>query len=126
VSSSSSSSSACTGIPDKFHPRKSFNFPKRTFGLKKEERSFRADWYEKYPWLHYDVNNDSAFCHLCVTADRQGKFLASTKRDAAFISVGGSLTGKKLPQHLVSTKQVIATKRQMKPSFCYLYRSRAT
>ena len=55
---------------------------------KKEERSFRADWCEKYPWLHYDVYNDSAFCHLCVIADRQGKFLASTKHNAAFISRG--------------------------------------
>ena len=75
-------------LPEKFHPGKSFNFPKRMFGKKNEERSFRVEWCEKYPWLHYNIKNDSALCHLCMKADYEGKFLASTKRDAAFISRG--------------------------------------
>ena len=29
---------------------------------RKEERSFRADWCLRYPWLHYNL----AFCHVCV------------------------------------------------------------
>ena len=36
----------------------------------------------------YDVQCDAAFCHLCMTASHEGKFLASTKRDPAFISRG--------------------------------------
>ena len=75
-------------LPEKFHPSKSFKFPKRTFGKKNEERSFRAEWCEKYPWLHYNIESDSAFCHLCMTAEHEHKFLASTKRDAAFLSRG--------------------------------------
>ena len=70
----------------KFHPNKSFKFPKRKFG--KNERSFRAEWCEKFDWLHYDVDSDSAFCHLCKSAEAQNKLLASTKKDPAFISRG--------------------------------------
>ena len=46
------------------------------FGSKGEKRSFRADWCEKYDWLHYDRVADAAFCHLCMTAERKNKFLA--------------------------------------------------
>eukprot|EP00117_Sycon_ciliatum_P030833 scpid51445/ scgid24231/ len=75
-------------LPAKFNPPKDFHFPKRTFGAKKEERSFRMDWCEKFAWLHYDVEKDVAICHVCLTADVEKKFLASTKRDLASISKG--------------------------------------
>ena len=52
------------------------------------QRSFRAEWCEKFDWLHYDVESDSAFCHLCKTAVTHNKLLASTKKDPAFISRG--------------------------------------
>ena len=73
----------------KFHPPKSFRFPKRKFGMK-AERLFRAEWCEDdhYPWLHYDVSSDSAFCHLCMTAAYEGKLLASTKKHPAFLTKG--------------------------------------
>ena len=77
-----------SSVPEKNHPTKLFVFPKRKFGKKGEERSFIADWCEKYPWLHYDVKRDAAFCHLCMTAAHEGKFLVSTKRDPAFLSRG--------------------------------------
>ena len=41
-----------------------------------------------YRWLHYDVLQDSALCHVCMTAEFEKKFLASTKRDPAFITTG--------------------------------------
>ena len=66
-------------IPAKFHPSKKYTFP--TFGSKGEKCSFRADWCEKYNWLHYNHVADAVFCHLCVTAER---FLASTESDPAF------------------------------------------
>ena len=53
-----------------------------------EKRSFRAEWCAKYDWLHYDRVADAAFCHLCMTAEHEKNFLASTKRDPAFISRG--------------------------------------
>ena len=64
-------------LPVKFHPPKSFRFPKRKFGTK-TERLFRAEWCggakdDHYPWLHYDIGTNSAFCHLCMTAAYEGK-----------------------------------------------------
>ena len=75
-------------LPDKYHPDRSVSFPKKTFG--KTTRSFRAEWCQSFDWLHYDVEKDAVFCYLCMTTDHEGKFLASTKRDAAFISKGFS------------------------------------
>ena len=82
----SSSRSSRSSVPELFHPQGSFKFLKRKFGS--TERSFRAAWCDNYPWLHYDKANDSAFCHLCMRAVSEGKLLASTKRDPAFISNG--------------------------------------
>ena len=76
-------------LPAKFHPPKSFRFPKRKFGMN-TERSFRAELCkdDHYPWLHYNVSSDSAFCNLCMTAAYEGKLLASTKKDPAFLTKG--------------------------------------
>ena len=52
---------ATFALPDQFRPRKDFAFPRRKFGAKKEKGSFRAEWCEKYPWLHYDVEHDEAY-----------------------------------------------------------------
>ncbi|XP_065191926.1 zinc finger MYM-type protein 1-like [Sycon ciliatum] len=71
-----------------FRPGKSFSFPKRKFGTKGDERSFRADWCEQFNWLHYDVGKDAAFCFICMQCEQQKKFLASTKREPAFLSRG--------------------------------------
>ena len=75
-------------IPAKFHPSRSYAFPVRIFGSKGEKLSFRAEWCAKYDWLHYDCVADAAFCYLCMTAEHEKKFLASTKRDPAFINRG--------------------------------------
>ena len=79
-------SSSKFSVLELFHPQGSFKFSKRKFGS--TERSFRATWCEDYPWIHYDKASDSAFCHLCMRAVSEGKLLASTKHDPAFISSG--------------------------------------
>ena len=70
-------------IPAKFHPPKSFKFPLCSFGSKGEKWSFRAEWCSQYNWLHYDSVADGVFCHVCLTAEFEKLFLASTKRDPA-------------------------------------------
>ena len=67
------------------HPPKSFRFPKQKLRMK-AERSFQVE--RSYPWLDYDVSSDSAFCHLCMTAAYEGKLIASTKKDPAFLTKG--------------------------------------
>ena len=71
---------------EQFRLAKSFCFPKRRFGSKGEQRSFRAEWCETFDWLHYNVNKDAVFCHLCMRCETEKKFLASTRRDSPFIS----------------------------------------
>ena len=93
-------------IPSKFYPTKTYAFPARKFGSKEEKRSFQADWCQKYDWLHYYRNADAAFCHLYLTAEHEKKFLASTKRDPAFISRGYTNwtdATKAFNKHLAST-----------------------
>ena len=79
-------SSSKSSVPELFHPLGSFKFPKHKFGS--TVKSFRATWCEDYPWLHYDKTSDSAFCHLCMRTVSEGKLLASTKCNPAFISSG--------------------------------------
>ena len=90
--SSSASTRACYDstvmIPSKFHPPKSFLFPKRSFGSKNEKHSFRPEWCEKYSWLHYDASIDAVFCYICMKVERESKYKVSTKREPAFISKG--------------------------------------
>ena len=35
--------------------------------MKGEEQCFRAEWYETFSWLHYDIVSDAAFCYICMT-----------------------------------------------------------
>ena len=42
------------------------NYPKREFGKTKVvHRAIQAQWFAKWPWLHYDTAQDLAFCHVC-------------------------------------------------------------
>ena len=87
-SGSARASKSSAQVPVKFHPPKGYKFQVRTFGTKGEKRSFRSEWCVKYDWLHYDCTADAAFCHLCMTIELEKRFLASTKRDPAFITKG--------------------------------------
>ena len=87
TTASPSTASSSTQLVQQFKPPKSFRFPKRKSGKKGEEQSFCATWCEKYDWLHYDVSADVAFCYLCMQPEHE-KFLASKKREPAFITNG--------------------------------------
>ena len=69
---------------------KHFRFPDRKFGSSKiVTRRFVKDWFDKYPWIHYDEANDLAFCHTCITAYKKGHMTtADDTTKSAFISTG--------------------------------------
>ena len=46
---------------------------------------FLPEWFQRFPWLHYNEATDSAFCFHCMKA---GNIAHSSKRDDAFISRG--------------------------------------
>jgi len=76
-------------LPEKFHPPRTYKFPKRKFGTAfMTERCFQSSWYDKYKWLHYDKGQDRAFCYLCMKAEKEGKFLSSHRREPTFITSG--------------------------------------
>ena len=68
----------------------SFNlFWEKVLKRKKQnfKRSFQPAWFDKFSWLHYDVNTDSALCFTCVKALRH-KMISSTKGEASFTEKG--------------------------------------
>ena len=81
-------STMAVSVPKKFHPPKSFSFPKRSFRSKKIQHSFRSEWCQEFDRLHYDATDDTAYCHLCLCTKAEKRFLARTKREPAFISRG--------------------------------------
>ena len=44
-------------VDDTPHQPKNFEFPARQFG-NSGTRKFRTEWFQKYPWLHYDESSD--------------------------------------------------------------------
>ena len=63
-------------IGEKPHQPINFHFPQREFGQKAvTKHSFQAKWFSKWPWLHYNEENDSIFCFHCIRAYSQNKLL---------------------------------------------------
>ena len=63
------------------------SFPQRLFG--KQNRSFCSTWYQRYPWLHYQVASDTVLCFYCHVADKRN-IPVSANKDAAFTTTGFS------------------------------------
>lgn len=72
------------------HQPRRFKFPKKEFGQKSVvKQSFQADWFLKWPWLHYREDDDTVFCHTCVKAFKELNMSVRNAEDA-FISRGFS------------------------------------
>ena len=72
---SGQSSNTVTDLPEKYHPPRTYKFPKRKFGTTVvTERSFQSSWCDKYKWLHYDKVQDREFCYLCMKAEKEDNF----------------------------------------------------
>ena len=75
-------------LPEQPHQPKKFKFPSRSFGQKVvKSRSFQAQWFDRFKWLHYDKEMDAAFCHVCAKAEDNGRLSGSARRDAAFLTI---------------------------------------
>ena len=51
-----------TTFPNKFQPSSSYCFPKQSLENSKE-RSFRAEWCQRFDWLHYNRASDVRHVH---------------------------------------------------------------
>ena len=75
-------------ISDSPHqPGPDFNFPKRSFGIKKSvHRSFQHSWFNKWKFLHYREDTDTVFCHTCLRMFKEKKDKTASKASSAFVS----------------------------------------
>lgn len=72
-------------ISGQFRP-KHFQFPKTKFG--RHFRSCRSQWFDDYPWLHYDEGKDSVFCFVCAQKNSNNNLFSARNKESAFITEG--------------------------------------
>ena len=60
--------------------------PQVSFG--KTLWSFQATWFDKWPWLYWDITSESVFCHICVHAE-QADLLRGKSANTAFLTHSG-------------------------------------
>ena len=65
-------------------PPKTFKFPETVYG--KRKRSFQYHWFEKYPWLDYDVEEDSVTCVFCKR--QKSNLLSEICKEETFLKTG--------------------------------------
>ena len=63
-----------------FRPGKNFNFPKKLYG--KDKRSAHDDWWDIYPWLHWDSLKEKLFCFQCMKATIEKKSISKQGKSA--------------------------------------------
>ena len=81
-----SSASNCCSLPEKpHHPSKDFMFPKTKFGSR-NPRFCQHNWFDNYPWLHYDIEKDCVVCFYCMK--NVSKLTAEKNKEPAYTSVG--------------------------------------
>ena len=62
------------------------DFPKYFFV--KSSQSFSSKWYKEFPWVHYHLHNDAAFCYTCMTPEIKGLKTLCHDKDDVFITRG--------------------------------------
>lgn len=56
--------------------------------LKTRNIYFQQQWYDKYPWLHYDVNTKAVLCFNCAKTTSLDLLRSVKCSDPCFISTG--------------------------------------
>ena len=114
-----SSASNCCSLSEKpYHPSKDFEFSKTKFGSR-NPRSCQHNWFDNYPWLHYDIEKDCVDCFYCMK--NVSKLTAEKKKNQHTLRSDLKI-GKRHPGVLKITKTVNATKKQQPwqlPSIIY-------
>ena len=69
--------------------QRNIHFPYRTFGKSPPvTRSFRATWFSRFNWLHYDSTNYSVRCFTCCKAVKDGRAVSTGVTEQAFLVKG--------------------------------------
>ena len=81
-------SSKCTDPVRKPHQPHNFSFPKKKIG--QWNRSFKANWFNDFPWLHYVEESDSVICYVCAHQNKKGNLSNAKNKELTFIKGGYS------------------------------------
>ena len=60
-------------------------FPKTK--INDQNRAFDVKWFERFQWIHYDVQKDAAFCFYCIKVLKAGA-ISSGNVESAFVKAG--------------------------------------
>ena len=108
VDQSTASEAVEINITEPFQPA-DFNFPKKHCG--KQNRAFQSKWFSEFSWLHYNEQNDSVLCFICMQQNAKSNLRAARSKEVCFISKGFSNWKKALArfkEHQVSECHKIA------------------
>ena len=76
-------------IGNKAHQPRKFKFLQREFGRTSTVTcSFQQQWFNRWPWLHYDEDKDLAFCFSYVVAYQNKPLQSAHCLEKIFISTG--------------------------------------
>ena len=76
-------------VPNQPYQPTHIQFPRREFGKSAPvKRSFKACWFNRFKWLHYDVGQDAAYCFVCCKAVKEGKMRLSSHTEESFLVKG--------------------------------------
>lgn len=81
-------SSKCIDPVGKPHQPHNFSFPKKKIG--QWNRSFKANWFNDFPWLHYVEESDSVICYVCAHQNKKGNLSTAKNKELTFIKGGYS------------------------------------
>ena len=65
------------------------NYPYTMFGkTPKDKRQFQFSWFKRWPWLNYNEDEDSVYCHTCIKAIETHSLSVGMKIEDSFIFKG--------------------------------------
>ena len=76
-------------MPDKPCQPHHLSFPFRSFGKNAPvNRSFQVSWFNRFPWIHYELDQDVVYCFVCCKAVKEGKIRLTGMTEASFLVKG--------------------------------------
>ena len=75
-------------MPDKPCQPHHLSFPFRSFGNAPVNRSFQVSWFNRFPWIHYELDQDAVYCLVCCKAVKEGKIRLTGMTEASFLVKG--------------------------------------
>jgi hypothetical protein len=78
-----------SSLPDAPYQPPTDNIPHQFAGKEKKNcLKFQKSWYQKYPWIHYDVKLNGVLCFTCLKAESLNVCNLVRKREDTFTKTG--------------------------------------